>query len=198
MDDEEGVVEERNTRRSRSRSRDRGGGGGGGGGDRENRDRRVVRDDDGGYRTAKGRGKASSGRREDADGAWESVGGSGRDAGGPLRSVEGWIVFVTNVHQEAQEDDVIDTFSEFGDVKNVNMNLDRRTGFVKGYALVEYETRAEAEEVTSERFPCAMSCSLARHHLPSHPHPHPSQAIEKMNGQPLLGQNVEVDWAFRR
>ena len=63
-----------------------------------------------------------------------------------VKSADGYCLCVTGLGPDTNEEDLIDQFSEYGEVRNCVLNLDRRTGFVKGYCLLEYATAEQAKK----------------------------------------------------
>lgn len=85
----------------------------------------------------------------------------------PRKSVEGWIVFATGIPPEAEQEDVETIFSEFGPIHSIHLNVDRRTGYLKGYALIEYASFKSAQD-----------------------------AINQLNDTKILNSDIKVDWCF--
>lgn len=52
-------------------------------------------------------------------------------------------IYVGNLSYEVTQDDLSQTFAEYGTVKRVQLPTDRETGRLRGFAFVEMETDAE-------------------------------------------------------
>ncbi|KAI6192662.1 RNA-binding protein 8A [Aphelenchoides fujianensis] len=112
----------------------------------------------------KGRGFNDQGDKNDGRGAYDTLRGDGP---GPQRSIDGWTIFVTGINEEVVEEDMMDQLGEYGKVLNMHLNLDRRTGYLKGYCVAQYETKEEAQA-----------------------------AIKGLNGMDFADKVLQADWAF--
>ena len=93
--------------------------------------------------------------------------GSYLDRRDPVRSAGGWSLFLTQIHPEAKEEDVFDSFADFGNIRSICLNLDRRTGRLTGAGTIVFEKLENARK-----------------------------AKEKMHGNKILGKEISVDWTF--
>ncbi|KGF71911.1 RNA-binding protein [Neosynechococcus sphagnicola sy1] len=78
-------------------------------------------------------------------------------------------IYVGNLSYDVTQDDLTQTFAEYGTVKRVQLPTDRETGRLRGFAFVEMAT--EAEEAT---------------------------AIEKLDGAEWMGRDLKVNKARPR
>ena len=87
----------------------------------------------------------------------------------PFKSVEGYIIFASGINKDASEDIIFELFQEYGNVKNMHVNLDRQTGYFKGYVLIEYEHLEEAQK-----------------------------AVKELNGKEFYNKTLKVNFAFKK
>ena len=140
----------------------------------------------------------------------KSSGSDARTSAGAtaVRSIEGWIIIVTNVHEEATEEDLQDMFGEWGTIKNLHLNLDRRTGYVKvrraflplPRALAKTKGFLDSSDFDRRcNWDIAANMATQGYVLIEYPTlEEANAAIKGGDGQELLEQKVNVDFAFVR
>jgi RNA recognition motif-containing protein len=75
-------------------------------------------------------------------------------------------IYIANLSYSVTEKDIVEVFSEYGEVKQVTIPTDRETGRGRGFAFVEMGSPAEEE-----------------------------QAITKLNGAEWMGRELKVNKA---
>ena len=75
-------------------------------------------------------------------------------------------IYVGNLSYDVTEDDLRQAFGEFGEVKSVNLLIDKQTGRSKGFGFVEMAEVSEGQT-----------------------------AIKEMNGKEFMGRELKVDQA---
>lgn len=78
-------------------------------------------------------------------------------------------MIMSNLHPETTEDHIFDVFEEYVRVSNLHLNMDKRTGYCKGYALIEFKDIEDAAEIME---------------------------IHREESLTILGRKIELDYAF--
>jgi RNA-binding protein 8A len=81
---------------------------------------------------------------------------------------EGWTIFVRNLHREMSQEDVHDLFADFGEIRCIQLNLDKQSGNSKGYCFIEFKEKDDA-----------------------------FKAISEMNEKTFRDNTLKVNWAFK-
>ena len=55
-------------------------------------------------------------------------------------------IYVGNLDYGLEQEDLVEVFSEYGDVQRVHVPTDRETGRVRGFAFVEMESEANEDK----------------------------------------------------
>ena len=78
-------------------------------------------------------------------------------------------IFVGNLSYEISQEDLVDVFREYGDVKRVHIPVDKETQRKRGFAFVEMESKAQE-----------------------------AAAIEALDGADWMGRSIKVNEARDR
>ena len=124
-------------------------------------------------------------------------------------------MFVRGVREEATEDHVSDKFSEAGEIKNLHLNLDRRTGYLKVYlphifiyycSLLLMNRRIKlilllmekgTQFILNQKLKIHSQSTAQGYALVEYgTYTEASAAVQKLNGTEILGQKISVDWGF--
>jgi len=78
-------------------------------------------------------------------------------------------IFVGNLSYEISQDDLVEVFKDYGEVKRVHVPVDKETGRKRGFAFVEMESKAQE-----------------------------TAAIEALDGADWMGRSIKVNQARER
>ncbi len=59
-------------------------------------------------------------------------------------------IYIGNLSFQAEQEDLLDLFSQYGQVKQCSLPLDRETGRKRGFAFVEMENEADEQKAIDD------------------------------------------------